>query len=191
MRSVLALATVLAIAGGCTGIGSTGTATSLDPALLVPWSRIGDIALDESKARVQREYGSEGHGYHVLQRYGDTVQGYYRLHGSRVIVTFYGDRVGELDFTTPYYRTNSGFGIGSRIPLGRCRKTTGRRCEHRWHGFVFDAWSKGSPCNCWVKVGRGVQSLPATTANFEKPWFFIYTRHGRVTGMYFALRFID
>ena len=66
-------------------------ATSTDPALLVPWTRIGDIALGKSKARVQREYGSPGHGFHVIQRYGNALQGFYRLHGSKVVVTFYGE----------------------------------------------------------------------------------------------------
>ena len=65
---------------------------------------------------MEREYGGVGHGYDVLQRYGDTVQGYYRLHGSRVIVTFYGRRVGELDVETPYYRTKDGFGVGGQDP---------------------------------------------------------------------------
>ena len=162
-----------------------------DPPLLVPWHRIGDIALGEPRARVEREYGRVGHGYHVIQRYGDTVEGYYRLHGSRVIVTFYGRRVGELGFSTPYYRTKSGFGVGSRIPLGPCHRTATRRCEHRWHGFVFAAFSKERPCNCWTKVGLGAHSLPVTGRNFGKPWFFIYVRHGRVARFYFALKFID
>jgi hypothetical protein len=42
-----------------------------------------------------------------------------------------------------------------------------------------------------VKVGRGPQSLPATTDNFLKPWTFIDVRHGRVTSFYFASRFVD
>ncbi len=65
--TALPLAAVLAIAG-------CGAARS-DPPLLVPWNRIRDITLGESKMRVQADYGSEGHGYHVLQRYGNTVQG--------------------------------------------------------------------------------------------------------------------
>jgi hypothetical protein len=168
-----------------------GTATGSDPPLLIPWSTIGNIALGASKTRVESEYGSEGTGYHVLQRNGGATQGYYWLHGSRVIVTFYGSRVGELDFTTPYYRTKNGFGVGSTIPSGPCHRTATGQCEHRWHGFVFDAWNKGTPCNCWVKVGLGAESLPATTANFLKPWFIIYTSHRRVTEIYFALKFID
>ena len=85
-------------AAGCRG--GRHTAIGVDPPLLVPWSRIGGIALGESKARVEREYGSEGHGYHVLVRNNGIVQGYYRLHGSRVFVTFQDGRVNELEFAT-------------------------------------------------------------------------------------------
>jgi hypothetical protein len=147
---------------------------------------------------VEEEYGSVGHGYHVLQRYGDTVQGYYRLHGSRVIVTFYGSRlgsesaVGELDFSTPYYRTKDGFGVGSTIPLGPCHRTAADPCEHRWHGFIYNPILKEAPCNCWVHVGLGARSLrPVNARNFAQPWFFIYLRRGHVSGFYFALRYVD
>lgn len=156
------------------------TIRAVDPPFLVPWRSIGHISLGESRARVESDYGQAGNGYHVLQRYGDTVQGYYVLHHAHVIVTFYGNRVGELEFSTPYYRTRTGFGVGSTMPKARV-----------WHGFVYDAWNRGKPCTCWVKVGLGAQSLPATTANFLKPWFFIYTRQGSVTRFYFALKFVD
>lgn len=162
-----------------------------DQPLLVPWSRIGDLALGESRASVERDYGSAGQGFHVLSRGNGIVQGYYRLHRSRVFVTFEDGRVNELDFTTRYYRTKSGFGVGSAIPLGPCHRTSTNRCEHRWHGFVWNAWVRDKPCSCWVKVGLGPRSLPATTANFLKPWFFIYTRPGRVTRFHFALKFVD
>jgi hypothetical protein len=89
------LVVVLLVWLALTGIASSSPGKS-DPPILLPWHKIGDIALGESRARVETEYGSVGHGYHVLQRYGDTVQGYYRLHRSQVIVTFYGSRVGEL-----------------------------------------------------------------------------------------------
>ena len=154
--------------------------------MLVPWSKIGDIALGESRVRVEREYGS-----HVLQRYGGDVQGYYRLHGSRVIVTFYGGRVGELDFSTPYYRTRDGFGVGSSIPFGPCHRSASNPCEHRWHGFVWKIWQRDKPCSCWVKVGLGKTSLAATARNFQKPWFFLYVRRGHVSELYFALKFVD
>jgi hypothetical protein len=171
--------------------GLAGAIRASDPPVFVPWRRIGDIALGESKARVEHEYGSEGRGFHVLQRYGDAVQGYYRLHGSQVLVTFYGSRVGELGFDTPYYRTKGGFGVGSTIPLGPCHRTATYRCEHRWHGFVWNEWAREKSCSCWTKVGLSKQSLPLTTANFLKPWFFIYISRGRVDGFYLALKFVD
>jgi hypothetical protein len=108
-------------------------------------------------------------------------------------VTFYGRRVGELALAAPGYRTGSGFGIGSRIPLGPCRprRVALSRCEHRWHGFVYDSWQKETPCDCWTKVGLGRQSLSATVDNFGKPWFIIYMQHGRVRGFDFDLKYVD
>jgi hypothetical protein len=176
------LALALAVAGCNSG-------KRHDPPVFVPWKKIGDIKLGESRAQVEHDYGADG--YHVLQQYGDTVQGYYALHGTKVVVTFYGDRVGELEFATPYYRTKDGFGIGSSIPLGPCHRTATSACEHRWRGFVWNGFVREIPCICWVKVGMGARSLPVTVANFEKPWFFIYTEHGRATHFYFALKFVD
>jgi hypothetical protein len=138
-----------------------------DPPLLAAWSRIGDIALGTYKVEVEAEYGPE-------------PKDGYRLHGSRVVVGFDRERVSDIRFSTPYYRTKSGFGVGSRNPPG-----------HRWHGFLWNAWVREKPCSCWVKVGRGPRSLPATTDNFLKPWFFINVRHGRVTSFYFASKFVD
>jgi hypothetical protein len=143
-----------------------------DPPQLVPWRRIGDIFLGEPKPRVLREYAAE-------RTPGDPDLSY-RLPGGRVHVGFDQGRVSTIWFSTPYYRTNGGFGVGSRMPPG-----------HRWHGFLWNAWVREKPCSCWVKVGLGRQSLPATTDNFLKPWFFINTRHGRVTSFYFASRFVD
>jgi hypothetical protein len=97
-----------------------------------------------------------------------------------VQVAFFRGRVDSIWLSTPYYRTKSGFGVGSRIPAG-----------HRWHGFVWNARRRGKPCRCWVKVGRGSRSLPATAANFLKPWTFIDVRRGRVSSFYFAARFVD
>jgi hypothetical protein len=150
----------------------TLTADIPDPPLLVPWRRIGDISLGEPKARVLREYGAESKlGKSELD---------YRLPGGRVQIGFDGGRVSTIWFSTPYYRTNGGFGVGSWIPPGR-----------RWQGFLWNAWVREKPCSCWVKVGRGKRSLPATVANFLKPWVSIDIRHGRVTSFYFASRFVD
>jgi hypothetical protein len=179
----------LAVAGSHLAVAKARGAG--DPPLLVPWSRVGDIALGEPRARVEREYGSAGHGYHVLVGNRDHVQGYYLLHGTKVGVTFDGGRVEEISLSTPYYRTKNGFGVGSTIPLGPCHRTARCRCEHRWHGFVWNKWNRDKPCGCWTKAGLGEPSLPLTTTNFLKPWFFINMRHGRVDGFYFALKFVD
>jgi hypothetical protein len=188
--TLLALIPALAVAGCNTHEKDVRS----DPPLLVPWNRVGDIWLGKSRARVERQYGSEKHGFHVVQRYGDAVDGYYRLHGSRVFVTFYGNRVGQIRIVTPYYRTKSGFGVGSIIRSGPCHRPTSlatRPCEHRWHGFVFNAWWKEKPCGCWTKVGLGPKSLTATVDNYMKPWFNIYVDHGRVTAFYFDSKFVD
>src|SRR5919199_6876608 len=157
-RCAIVLATTVALATGC-----SGSHHRRDPPLLVPWNRIGDIKLGEPRKRVAAEYGSATHGYHVLVADQGVVQGYYRLHSSRVDVNFKNGRVNEIAFSTPYYRTSRGFGVGSKIPVGR----------RPWHGFVWNALVKEKPCQCWVKVGRGATSLPATVANFGKPWVLI------------------
>jgi hypothetical protein len=182
-RRLCALLALALLAAGC------NSGAQHDPPVFVPWNRIGDIELGESRAQVEHDYGSAG--YHVLQRYGDNIEGYYALHGTKVVVIYYGDRVGELEFATPYYRTKDGFGVGSKIPLGPCHRTVTSPCEHRWHGFIWNAFVRETPCICWVKVGLGAKSLPATGENFEKPWFLIYTRGGRAAYFYFALKFVD
>jgi len=138
-----------------------------DPPVLVPWHKIGDVGLGDPKGRVLREYGKE-------PELG------YRLHDGRIQVGFDSGRVTSIWFSTRYYRTKSGFGVGRRIPAGR-----------RWHGFVWNAWVREKPCSCWVKVGLGKRSLPATADNFLKPWFFINVRRGRVSSFYFASKFVD
>ena len=149
-----------------------------DPPILALWGRVGDISLGELPIEVEAEYGSE-------------PKNGYRLHGNRVFIAYDQGRVSEIRLSAPYYRTKNGLGVGSRIPLGPCHRTSTNRCEHRWHGFVWNAWVREKPCSCWVKVGRGPRSLPATVHNFRKPWFFIDVRHGRVSGFYFALKFVD
>ena len=193
LAALAALAATQAFFGSSSGTSDGRKAVK--PPLLVPWHQIGDISLGEPRLRVEQEYGSAGHGFHVVQRYSGAVQGWYRGgQRSRVYVTFYGRRVGTLGVDSPYYRTTSGFGVGSKIPLGPCHKpriVPAGRCEYRWHGFVYNAWSHDTPCNCWTKVGLARESLPATVENFEKPWFIIYVRHGRVTSFYFDLKYVD
>jgi hypothetical protein len=143
-----------------------------NPPQLVPWRGIGDIFLGEPKVRVIREYDAD-------RKFGASELDF-PLPGGHVQIGFDNGRVSTIWFSTPYYRKDSGFGVGSRIPPG-----------HVWHGFVWNAWAREKPCSCWVKVGLGERSLPATTENFLKPWTFIDVRHGRITSFYFASRFVD
>lgn len=147
---------------------------------LEPWNGIGAIWLGVSRSDVVRAYGR-----------ADSYRGYYRLHGSRVYVEFENGLVNRVDFSTPFYRTEDGFGVGSRIPLGPCHRKATSACEHRWRGFVWNAWVRERPCSCWVKVGDGAESLPVTAANFLKHWVFLYVRGGRVTRIVMVQRFVD
>ena len=140
--------------------------------VLVPWRGIGDVFLGERKRRVVHEYAAESK---IRPSELDL-----RLPGGEVQVGFDAGRVSTIWFSTPYYRTNGGFGVGNTMPVGR-----------RWHGFVWNAWRREKPCSCWVKVGRRARSLPATADNFGKPWTFIDVRHGRVSSFYFTARFVD
>jgi hypothetical protein len=151
---------------------------------LLPWHGIGSISLGESRQEVRHDYDEAGHRYHA-------PDGYYLLHRSRVYVDFRNGVVDDIGFTTRYYRTFDGFGVGSRIPLGPCYRTALKACEHRWHGFVWNAIVKARPCSCWVKVGDGARSLPATGANFEKHWTILSVRAGRVVRVYFSRRYVD
>lgn len=190
-----AVVAVLA-AGSIIGCGGSGTkdghaVARSDPPLLDLTGGVGDIRLGDPEAKVEREYGTEGNGFKVTFKNSGLVSGYYRLHHGRVLVTFDGVRVSELDVRTPYYRTKGGVGLGSTIPLGRCHTGPTGSCVHAWHGFLWDAWVRQGPCSCWVKVGRGERSLPVTTKSFMKPWFFIDVHHGHVARFFFASKFVD
>jgi hypothetical protein len=188
------LLVLLSCAAACSGGAASDAATTQsratgpgsDPPLLVPWSRVGDIWLGEPQARVEREYGSPGHGYHLVVRITNGLQGYYTLHGGEVAVMFRGGRVERIDADPRYYRTKSGFGVGSRIPFGPCVRTFTHRCGHRWHGFVWNEFYKETPCGCWMKVGRGKRSLRPGPG----PWTLIWVRHSRVTGFTFSTTFV-
>jgi hypothetical protein len=59
--------------------------------------------------------------------------------------------------------------------------------ERMWNRTLRD-----KPCSCWVKVGRGPRSLPATCNNFAKPCLLLHQRQPhRVSSFYFALKFVD
>src|SRR4051794_4757262 len=104
-RGCAALLALAVVPAGC----SSGSVHA-DPPLLGPWHKGGDIGLGDPKQGVLREYGRR-------REFG------YRLHGGRVQVGFEGGGgVTTIWFSTRYYRTKNGFGVGSRIPLGPCHK---------------------------------------------------------------------
>jgi hypothetical protein len=171
------------------GVGSSHSA-GRDPPALVEWHRVGDISLGESQRQVFAEYGGIGHGYHREVDAG-ILQGYFRVHGTDEEVDFRNHRVDDILFSTRYYRTRSGFGVGSKIPFGPCVKTWTHRCGHRWHGFVWNEVYKEHVCSCWAKVGTGKQSLRPAPATFGRRWVLVYVSHGRVAGFYLSRHFVD
>ena len=111
----------LVAAGLIVGCGSSGTkdghaVAKSDAPLLDLTGGVGDIRLGDREAKVEGEYGTEGSGFQVTFKNSGLLSGYYRLHHGRVLVTFDGGRVSELDVRTPYYRTKAGVGVGSTIP---------------------------------------------------------------------------
>ena len=114
-----------------------------------------------------------------------------RYYGHRLELHGRDGRVNDIGFSSPYYRTKTGFGVGSEIPFGPCVKTWTHRCGHRWHGFVWNEDYKERVCGCWAKVGSGRRSLRPTGANFLRRWILVYVRHGRVTSVYLSLHFVD
>jgi len=130
LRRGRALAAVIVfLAAGCFS-GAVLAASASDPPRIVPWTSIGGIWLGQSRIRVEYVYGS--------LRSAMSPGGYaeYRLHGGRLFITYLRDRVAGITTTSRYYRTSEGLGVGTRIPLGRCHRVSGR-CEYRWRGFTL------------------------------------------------------
>jgi hypothetical protein len=123
-----------------TAVSASAAAESrvLDPPRIVPWHRIGDVGLGMTETRVEYTYGQADE--HV------TPCGYsYHLHGGILDVDYSPSckrssnpdrRVLAIATDSSYYRTPSGLGVGSRIPLGPCHLKRGV-CEYRWNGFVY------------------------------------------------------
>ncbi len=133
--------------------------------MLVLWKRVGNVKLGESTKKFRADYGRRDHRHGGLFDVESNWGGYAGINW--------------IYFTTPYYRTKSGFGVGSRFPRA-------------WHGeFIWNAIDKGSPCHCWVKVGNGPRSLEATGANFGKPWVIVDMSHGRVSGILMSSKYLD
>jgi len=166
----LAVAALAALAFAGCGIGSSRhtNVSRSGPPTLAPWTQVGDIRLGETFKHLHAEYGREG------------ARGY-RVQGGVVMAGSYvgGSRVTVIDVTSPYYRTPSGFGVGSAFP-------------RRWrHAFIFNPTLKVSPCHCWVKIGTGARSLRPGAGTFLKPWVIVHISHGRVTDILMSSKYVD
>src|SRR5947209_7193436 len=103
MRRILFGGSVLALVAAI--VVASGSAARSNAHTLVRWTRVGDIRLGEPMKDVTAEYGAEkGSGYH--------------LHGGTVLVGSWWPHSGvtEIYFTTRYYRTPGGWGVGSTFP---------------------------------------------------------------------------
>jgi hypothetical protein len=170
-HDVAALLAVAIVAVGC----SSGSRRR-DPPVLVPWHNIGDIGLGDSKDRGLREYGRE-------PELG------YRLNGGTVQVGFDGGRVSSIWFSTGYYRTKSGLGVGSRIPLGPLPQNAVVSVRAPLARVRLERGNQREALRLLDEGRRG--RAVAAGKTFLKPWFFINVRHGRVSRFYFASKFVE
>ncbi|CAN5833697.1 hypothetical protein BH18ACT13_BH18ACT13_12560 [soil metagenome] len=116
-------------------VGNAPSSPRSDSPRIVPWKAIGNVWLGSSRLRVEYVYGVRS----VRPRKPPEVYyARYRLHGGELRVGYTGESVTYVNTTSPYYRTKSGLGVGTKIPLGRCHRTEARRCEYRWNGFTLD-----------------------------------------------------
>lgn len=136
---------------------SAATHPTAEPVTIVPWHKIGGAGLGMLRSAI--EY-----------RYGAPESGSYKVPGGSLHVGYSGDRVSFVTTDSVYYRTVERIGVGTRVPLGRCFKTSTNPCERRWKGFtyrpVFGIWEKlgcygGVPTNAWLRVERGIVTYVA------------------------------
>lgn len=128
------IATLLIIGGADAG---RAAAAAGDPPKIVPWSKIGDVAVGMLRTRVVYEYGASRPGS------GGVSFGYYGVPGGRLNVTFRNERVVDISTTSPRYVAPSGVHVGTKIPLGRL--TDG---HYRWQGFTYASQPGGG---VWVR----------------------------------------
>jgi prepilin-type processing-associated H-X9-DG protein len=116
---------------------------------------IGDVRLGIPRSQVVETYGAGKterlRGYFpVGVRYHGKVlvRTTYWVHGGKLIVSYVDGRVKMIETTSRYYRSASGVGVGTRIPLGPCHYDKSGGCQHRWRSFEYDecggAWLGGT-----------------------------------------------
>jgi len=109
--------------------------TAIDPPRIVPWHLIGNVGLAMSRTRVEYAYGQPTHEPEFTDVAGT---GLFTYRGGGDLGVFYEQgHVVWIETHSSYYRTRDHFGVGSRVPLRPCHRTTRNPCEHRWNGFVL------------------------------------------------------
>lgn len=155
-----------------------------DSPTLVFHQAIGDVRLGTARSAVEKKYGSGSvrtfrNYFPIGTKYARRVltRVTYRLHGGELVVDYVGGQARVVHTTSSYYRTRSGVGVGTRIPLGRCHwrnftvtteqgKQTYRQCDHRWGDFVWE----GDCGDAWLAGNRRVLTA-------------LFTSRGKVSGI--------
>lgn len=103
-------ACVTLVAAFTTGAySSQSTVTTSDPPVIVPWTKVGDIAIGMTRTAVEYRYRPMALG--VEKKFAD---GY-------VLITFNSasNRVSYISLTTARYLTPDDIGVGTKIPFGK------------------------------------------------------------------------
>lgn len=131
---------------------SVHASLAADPPRLVQWHLIGNIGLGMTDTRVEYTYGTP------IDRVSDNHLDLRVYRGRGRIEAAYdgGNRVVWLSTRSPIYRTQSGFGVGSTIPLGKCHPVKGN-CVYRWNGFTLRRGEGG--LREWVGSFSGIHVL--------------------------------
>jgi hypothetical protein len=132
-----------------------GPAGAFDSPTLIWNKQIGDVRLGESRDQVNYHYGADciAGCPGIFQDKGDahhtnTIYYRYRAHGGSLTIGYVNNRVVYLHTDTVFYRSVNDVGVGTRIPLGACKRrvwrsreySTGRLvkrryCLYRWRDF--------------------------------------------------------
>jgi hypothetical protein len=131
--SILTAVVIVSVASGAGG--QEGKA-------LVWGKQIGDVKLGMNETDVDYEYGQPvkievpwklpAGKYKNQLAYPQT----YVYNGHRLRITFVNRRVRRIETSSTYYRTPTGVGVGTYIPLGPCHTVKGQ-CVHEWHSFKY------------------------------------------------------
>jgi hypothetical protein len=127
-RRIVRAGLLITTVGLCLVVVADGARSSaVLPSTITPWHAIGGIGIGSSTAAIRYRYGREGKsGVIRFTRPDGTLD-----------VSFNKGHVGVLTTTSPYFRTPTGIGVGSRIPLGPCHSVGGGNCTYLWQGFKY------------------------------------------------------